>query len=79
MELRVGLQVIGFGALVMLANAQPPPLPRPQEPSQKGPTRINSARPLSDATDLLQHLYARVITYEEPVLTWNGDLPTDQP
>ena len=39
-----------------------------------GSTRITSPRPLADASDLLQHLYGKVVTYEEPVLVWRGEL-----
>jgi hypothetical protein len=41
-----------------------------------GPTPIASARPLADAADLLQHLYGKVVTYEDPVWVWRGDLET---
>ena len=40
----------------------------------KGPRRINSRRPLADAANVLRHLYGKIITYEEPVLVWDGDL-----
>lgn len=33
-------------------------------------------RPLADAADLLQHLYGKVVTYEDPVWVWRGDLET---
>src|SRR5215471_4095515 len=53
-----------------------------QEGSSSGPTEIpagsssllNSSRPLADASEILQAMYGKVVTYEEPVLTWRGDL-----
>jgi len=35
---------------------------------------LNSARPLADASEILQAMYGKVVTYEEPLLTWRGDL-----
>src|SRR5262245_40053084 len=35
---------------------------------------VNSPRPLADAAEMLQETYGKVVTYEEPVLTWRGDL-----
>lgn len=43
--------------------------PTMANPPQKGPTRTDSYRPLADAADLLRHLYGKVVTYEETVLT----------
>jgi hypothetical protein len=53
-----------------------------QEESSSGPTEIpagsssllNSSRPLADASEILQAMYGKAVTYEEPVLTWRGDL-----
>jgi hypothetical protein len=39
-----------------------------------GPTPIASPRPLADAADLLVHLYGKVVTYEDPVWVWRGDV-----
>jgi len=35
---------------------------------------INSPRPLADAVQILQATYGKVVTYEESMLTWQGDL-----
>ena len=53
-----------------------------QEKSSSGRTEIpagsssllNSTRPLVDASEILQAMYGKVVTYEEPLLTWRGDL-----
>jgi hypothetical protein len=37
---------------------------------------ITSPRPLADAADLLQKQSSSLITYEDPVWTWQGDLAT---
>lgn len=39
-----------------------------------GPTKITSPRPLAQAAELLQNLYGKVTTYEEPVWVWRGEL-----
>jgi hypothetical protein len=57
------------GILVVTVAAQSPgKLPT------KGATEIISSRPLADAAWQLEHLYGKVVTYEEPVLTWSGEL-----
>jgi hypothetical protein len=35
---------------------------------------VTSPRPLVDASRRLQETYGKVVTYEEPVLTWRGEL-----
>ena len=63
------LQSLGVVILAAVAGAQ-----EPGQLATKGPTSINSRRPLADAAWLLEHLYGKVVTYEEPVLTWSGEL-----
>ena len=64
---------IGLAAL-MPASAQ---TTTPQT-ATKEPTRISSRRPLEDVAILVEHLYAKVVTYEEPLLTWREELePAD--
>ncbi len=58
-----GIMLTAIGAAQM-----PSPIPT------AGPTPIASRRPLADAADVLKHLYGKIITYEEPVLTWRGEL-----
>lgn len=43
------------------------------------PAEIFSARPVDDATLLLEHLYGKVITYEEPVRVWGEDVEPSPP
>jgi hypothetical protein len=38
------------------------------------PSLVTSPRPLDDAAQKLQETFGKVVTYEEPVLTWRGDL-----
>jgi hypothetical protein len=66
---KIIFQFAGVAILAMTAGAQSPG----QLPA-KGATNITSSRPLADAAWQLQHLYGKVVTYEEPVLTWSGDL-----
>src|SRR5262245_19564530 len=35
---------------------------------------VSSGRPLVDASLRLQEAYGKVVTYEEPILTWRGEL-----
>jgi len=35
---------------------------------------VTSPRPLADAARRLQEAYGKVVTYEEPILTWRGEL-----
>jgi hypothetical protein len=35
---------------------------------------VSSPRPLADAARRLQETYGKVVTYEEPILTWRGEL-----
>ncbi len=63
------LQLAALWVLASLADAQ-----AIEHFAKSGPTPIQSPRPLADASVLLQHLYGRAVTYEEPVLTWNGEL-----
>src|ERR1043166_1165838 len=35
---------------------------------------VTSPRPLADAARRLQETYGKVVTYEEPILTWRGEL-----
>jgi hypothetical protein len=37
---------------------------------------VTSARPLYDAADLLEGMYAKPVTYEDPKWMWNGDTTT---
>jgi len=39
-----------------------------------GPNLIRSLHPVSDAADLLRHSYLRVITYEDPLWEWPGEM-----
>ena len=67
--MKIALQLAGAAILAVRAWAQSPG----QLPT-KGATNIISSRPLGDAAWQLEHLYGKVVTYEEPVLTWRGDL-----
>lgn len=51
---------------IAIAQQQPP----------AAPSLVTSLRPLEDASRRLQEKYGKVVTYEEPVLTWRGDLQT---
>jgi len=43
--------------------------------SQEGPRKsVVAVRPLAEASILLEERYGKVVTYEEPVLTWGGEL-----
>jgi hypothetical protein len=53
--------------LIQVATAQQP------IPSRSS-SLINSPRPLADAVQILQATYGKVVTYEESMLTWQGDL-----
>jgi hypothetical protein len=35
---------------------------------------VNSPRSLADAAEILQETFGKVVTYEESMLTWQGDL-----
>jgi hypothetical protein len=48
--------------------------PARQETPAGSQTLITSPRPLVDASRRLQEIYGKVVTYEEPVLTWRGEL-----
>jgi hypothetical protein len=39
-----------------------------------GSSLVTSPRPLGDVARRLQEAYGKVVTYEEPVLTWRGEL-----
>jgi hypothetical protein len=69
MELRVLLTAFALGFLSTTASS-------PQVPVT-GEKRVSSPRPLADASDVLQHLYGKVVTYEEPFLVWRGDVVGD--
>lgn len=45
-----------------------------QNPPVNVPAQISSQRPMDQAAQLLERLYGKVITYEEPVLVWTGDV-----
>jgi hypothetical protein len=45
--------------------------------AQSAPQPIVSPRPLVDASDQLQQLYGKVVTYEEPILVWQGEVEGD--
>ena len=63
------LPIISFAAVVLAsASLAQAPVPVP------GPAVISSMDPLSDASDLLKHLYGKVVTYEGPVWVWSGEL-----
>ncbi len=65
---RISISIACFAFVVVGVIFGQVPVPFP------GPTPISSTRPLSDASALLRHLYGKVVTYEEPVLVWPGDL-----
>lgn len=49
----------------------------PSLPVQVVPPRgrvVASARPLMSEADRLQHIYGKVVTYEDPVYVWRGEL-----
>lgn len=37
-------------------------------------SRVTGPRPLYDAAELLEALYAKPVTYEDPILVWSGDI-----
>jgi hypothetical protein len=39
-----------------------------------GPNQIRSLHPVSDAADVLRHSYLKVITYEDPLWEWPGEM-----
>jgi len=43
-------------------------------PRVYGPNLIRSLHPVSDAADLLRHSYLKVITYEDPLWQWPGEM-----
>src|SRR5262245_42489639 len=45
----------------------------PQTPVRSSSV-VTSPRPLADAVQILQATYGKVVTYEESMLTWQGDL-----
>ncbi|HEY6340902.1 MAG TPA: hypothetical protein VIY49_05380 [Bryobacteraceae bacterium] len=42
--------------------------------SQGTPTSLIAVRPLAEASILLGEQYGKVVTYEEPILIWSGEL-----
>jgi hypothetical protein len=48
-----------------------------QEQMPTGSSVVTSTRPLADASEILQATYGKVVTYEEPILTWRGDLEAE--
>jgi hypothetical protein len=56
----------------MLIAASPAPA-RAQEPKAPPAAAIHSIKPLWDFAVRLEGLYAKPITFEEPLLTWRGD------
>jgi hypothetical protein len=63
-------------AVKSIGQAQEESSSRPTEIPAGSSSLLNSSRPLADASEILQAMYGRVVTYEEPVLTWRGDLET---
>jgi hypothetical protein len=53
--------------LIQVATAQ-------QQTTGGASLLVTSPRPLSDASVRLQETYGKVVTYEEPVLSWRGEL-----
>ena len=47
-----------------------------QQQIPAGSSLVTSPRPLADAARSLQETYGKVVTYEEPILTWRGELQT---
>ena len=45
-----------------------------QQPAPSGSSVVTSPRPLLDAVRKLQETYGKVVTYEELILTWRGEL-----
>src|SRR5438128_8901389 len=45
-----------------------------QQQIPAGSSLVTSPRPLADAARSLQETYGKVVTYEEPILTWRGEL-----
>lgn len=43
------------------------------------PQAIKSGRPLYNVADLLEEMYAKPVTYEDPILIWNGDMAAQPP
>lgn len=56
-----------FAALLLTFAASAQSLP-------SFPTAINSQRPLDKAADILVHMFGKVVSYEETVPVWDGDL-----
>ena len=59
--------LLGFSILFLIQVASA----RPQTPN---PSLVTSPRPLVDASRRLQEVYGKVVTYEEPILTWRAEL-----
>src|SRR5207249_7782802 len=47
-----------------------------QQQIPAGSSLVTSPRPLADAARSLQETYGKIVTYEEPILTWRGELQT---
>src|SRR5579863_9065895 len=68
----IGLWVVPLCLFCTALPGQTPQGVQPSAPSD--PRMIATNRPLAEAADLLQHIYGKVITYEDPILVWDGDL-----
>jgi hypothetical protein len=66
------LKIWNYAIIIVLALTLTPPVDSQSAAGVRAP--IVDARPLAEASIRLQEVSGKIVTYEEPILTWSGDL-----